>query len=50
MTIDEVHFLEREIREIIDEIFDDMPDNGTSQWDCRKIDAINKVMAVLWQC
>lgn len=47
MEIDEIQYLECEICEIVSQIFDGMPESGTSEWDCRKIDAINKVMAVL---
>lgn len=47
MTIDEIQYLECEICEIVSQIFDVMPENGTSEWDCRKIDAINKVMVAL---
>lgn len=47
MTIDELKYLEMSICDHISDVFDKMPDAGTTEWDLRKLDLINKVMAEL---
>lgn len=47
MTIDELQHLECTLCDIISDSFDSMPDRGTTEWDLRKVELINKVMAEL---
>lgn len=47
MTIDELQHLECTLCDLISNCFDSMPDNGTTEWDLRKVDLINKVMSEL---
>lgn len=47
MTIDELQHLECTICDLISDSFDSMPDNGTTAWDLRKLELINKVMGEL---
>lgn len=47
MTIDEIQYLECTLCDIISDSFDNMPDAGTTEWDLRKLDLINKVMSEL---
>ena len=47
MTIDELQHLESTLCDIISDSFDSMPDAGTTEWDLRKLDLINKVMGEL---
>ena len=47
MTIDELQHLECTLCDLISNSFDSMPDNGTTDWDLRKVDLINKVMGEL---
>lgn len=47
MTIDELQELECNLCDLISNSFDSMPDNGTADWDVRKVDLINKVMGEL---
>lgn len=47
MKIEELQYLECQLCDIISDSFDSMPDNGTTEWDLRKLDLINKVMAEL---
>lgn len=47
MTIDELQYLEMSICDHIGDVFDKMPDAGTTEWDLRKVDLINRVMGEL---
>ncbi len=47
MTIDELQYLECTLCDHISDVFDQMPDNGTTAWDLRKLDLINRVMGEL---
>lgn len=47
MTIDELQHLECTICDMISDSFDSMPDNGTTAWDLRKLELINKVIGEL---
>lgn len=47
MTIDELQHLETTLCDLISDSFDSMPDAGTTEWDLRKVDLINKVMGEL---
>lgn len=49
MSIDELMCLEDQLCELISDSFDTMPDNGTTEWDLRKLDLINKVQNLLGQ-
>lgn len=49
MTVDELVCLEDQLCELISDSFDSMPDAGTSEWDIRKIELINKVAGLLGQ-
>lgn len=44
MTIDELQHLECTLCDLISDSFEKMPDSGTTEWDLRKLDLINKVM------
>lgn len=47
MTIDELQYLESALCDHISEVFEKMPDNGTVDWDLRKMDLINRVLGEL---
>nr|DAD80298.1 MAG TPA: hypothetical protein [Caudovirales sp. ctTqA28] len=44
MKLEQLQYLECQLCDLISESFDSMPDNGTTEWDLRKLDLINKVM------
>lgn len=44
MKLEQLQYLECQLCDIISESFDSMPDNGTIEWDLRKLALINKVM------
>lgn len=47
MSIDDLQHLECTICDLISDSFDSMPGNGTTAWDLRKLELINKVMGEL---
>lgn len=49
MSIDELMCLEDQLCELISDSFDTMPDEGTTEWDLRKLELINKVQNLLGQ-
>lgn len=47
MKIEELQYLEMSLCDHVSEVFDAMPDAGGTEWDLRKLDLINRVMAEL---
>lgn len=47
ITLDDLQYLECTLCDHICEVFEAMPDNGTVEWDLRKIDLINRVLGEL---
>lgn len=47
MKLEELQYLEMALCDHISEVFEKMPDNGTVDWDLRKIDLINRVLGEL---
>lgn len=44
MKLEQLQYLECQLCDIISDVFESMPDNGTVEWDLRKVDLINRVM------
>lgn len=47
MKLEELQYLETSLCDHISDVFEDMPDAGTIDWDLRKIDLINRVLSEL---
>ncbi len=47
MKLAELQYLECALCDHVDVVFEKMPDNGTKDWDLRKLDLVNRIMAEL---
>lgn len=47
MKLEELQYLEASLCDHISDVFDNMPDAGTTDWDLRKVDLINRVLGEL---
>ncbi|ALA45576.1 hypothetical protein ABY59_0200009 [Enterobacter phage phiEap-2] len=47
MRLAELQYLECALCDHVDDVFEKMPDNGTIDWDLRKVDLINRIMSEL---
>lgn len=47
MKLEELQFLEMSLCDHISDVFETMPDAGTTEWDLRKVDLINRVLGEL---
>ncbi len=47
MKLAELQYLECALCDHVDVVFEKMPDNGTVDWDLRKLDLVNRIMAEL---
>lgn len=47
MKLEELQYLEMSLCDHISDVFENMPDAGTTEWDLRKIDLINRVLGEL---
>lgn len=44
MKSEELQYLEMSLCDHISDVFETMPDAGTTEWDLRKVDLINRVL------
>lgn len=47
MKLEELQYLEASLCDHISDVFDNMPDAGTTEWNLRKVDLINRVLGEL---
>ena len=47
MKLVELQYLEMSLCDHISDVFETMPDAGTTEWDLRKVDLINRVLGEL---
>lgn len=47
MTIDELQYLECTLHDHVSYVFDQMQDAGTTEWDLRKMELINRILSEL---
>lgn len=47
MKLDDLQQLEGALYDHVSEVFDSMPDNGTTEWNLRKLELINRILGEL---